>query len=347
MAATVKVAYYDALLAEERVRLSENTVRRIQQTLDETRAMHRAGMSSSYDVLRLEVELANVQPELRRSRNGAGEARRALAIELGLPELDSVAVVGSFSDVELGDVAGADVGLENEPAAAAAAAALVAGAAAPESLPQEQALALAFERRSDLRQLELTQKLRETELKVEQSEYLPTVSLFGTYSINAQQSGRAEFFGGSTGQRSYGRQVGLQVSMPLFSGFRRPARTGQLRSGIEQVRTQHRLLTDRVENEVKTVLEQVDEAKARGAAQRFALDQARRGFEIASVQYREGISSPLEVTDAEVALRQSEFNYAEAVYDYLVARARLDQALGLEPAVEAMRGISMRSGSER
>lgn len=347
VAATVKVAYYDALLAEERVRLSENTVRRIQQTLDETRAMHRAGMSSSYDVLRLEVELANVQPELRRSRNGAGEARRALAIELGLPELDSVAVVGSFSDVELGDVAGADVGLENEPAAAAAAAALVAGAAAPESLPQEQALALAFERRSDLRQLELTQKLRETELKVEQSEYLPTVSLFGTYSINAQQSGRAEFFGGSTGQRSYGRQVGLQVSMPLFSGFRRPARTGQLRSGIEQVRTQHRLLTDRVENEVKTVLEQVDEAKARGAAQRFALDQARRGFEIASVQYREGISSPLEVTDAEVALRQSEFNYAEAVYDYLVARARLDQALGLEPAVEAMRGISMRSGSER
>ena len=49
------------------------------------------------------------------------------------------------------------------------------------------------------------------------------------------------------------------------------------------------------------------------------------------MQYREGISSQLEVTDAEVALRQSEFNYAEAVYDYLVARARLDQALGMVP----------------
>ena len=39
----------------------------------------------------------------------------------------------------------------------------------------------------------------------------------------------------------------------------------------------------------------------------------------------------IEVTDAEVALRQSEFNYAEAVYDYLVARARLDQVLGMVP----------------
>lgn len=128
--------------------------------------------------------------------------------------------------------------------------------------------------------------------------------------------------------------------MPLFAGFQRPARTGQLRTGIEQVRTEQSLLVDQVENEVKTLLERVDEAKERGAAQRLALSQAQRGYEIASVQYREGISSPLEVTDAEVALRQSEFNYAEAVYDYLVARAELEQALGLEPPVEAMRGIA-------
>jgi outer membrane protein TolC len=46
------------------------------------------------------------------------------------------------------------------------------------------------------------------------------------------------------------------------------------------------------------------------------------------VQHREGISSALELTDAEGALRQSEFNYAEAIYDYLVARARLDEAMG-------------------
>ena len=39
-------------------------------------------------------------------------------------------------------------------------------------------------------------------------------------------------------------------------------------------------------------------------------------------------------TDAEVALRQSEFNYAQAVYDYLVARAQLDEATGRVPLVD-------------
>lgn len=341
----VKVAYYDALLAEESVRLNENTVQRIEQTLEETQAMNRAGMASNYDVLRLEVELANVRPELRRSRNAAAEARRALAIELGASDLDSVDVVGSLADVAFDDLAGIDsaaaVAAEEAPAVepGIAAAALVIGSSTAESLTPQQAIEMAFSHRSDVRQLELTRQLRETELKVERAGYLPTISVFGSYSVNAQQNGAPDFFGSSL-QRSTSRQVGVQVTIPLFSGFQRPARTGQLRTGIDQVRTQQTLLVDQVENEVKTLLEQVDEAKDRGAAQRLALRQAERGYEIASVQYREGISSPLEVTDAEVALRESEFNYAEAVYDYLVARAQLEQALGLEPPIEAMRGIA-------
>lgn len=66
----------------------------------------------------------------------------------------------------------------------------------------------------------------------------------------------------------------------------------------------------------------------------MAVGQAQRGFEIASAQFREGLSSHLELTDAEVALRQSEYNYAQAVYDYLVARAQLDEAVGRVPVVD-------------
>ena len=39
-----------------------------------------------------------------------------------------------------------------------------------------------------------------------------------------------------------------------------------------------------------------------------------------------------------MALRQSEFNYAQAVYDYLVARAQLDEAIGLVPLVDTEMG---------
>jgi outer membrane protein TolC len=207
------------------------------------------------------------------------------------------------------------------------------GAAAPE-LEAQQAVSVAHERRSDLRQLELTEQLRRTELKVEQSEYLPKVTLFGTYSIAAQQNGSPNFFGANGAERSFGRQVGIQVSMPLFSGLQRPARTAQKRAAISAVQAQYALVRDRAEAEVKSLVEQTDEARDRSAAQRLALRQAERGYEIARAQYREGIGSQLEITDAEVALRQSEFNYVEAVYDFLVAQARLDQAMGMVPELQ-------------
>jgi outer membrane protein TolC len=107
------------------------------------------------------------------------------------------------------------------------------------------------------------------------------------------------------------------------------------------VATQYALARDQAEAEVKSLLEQTEEARDRSAAQRFALRQAERGYEIARAQYREGIGSQLEITDAEVALRQSEFNYVEAVYDYLVAQTRLDQAMGTVPELQANGNLAM------
>jgi outer membrane protein TolC len=100
------------------------------------------------------------------------------------------------------------------------------------------------------------------------------------------------------------------------------------------VEAQTRQATDLADNQVKSLVENVDEARARARAQKSAVRQATRGFEIASAQYREGLGSQLGLTDAEVALRQSEFNYAQAVFDYLVARARLDEATGQVPMVD-------------
>src|SRR5690606_31184510 len=120
-------------------------------------------------------------------------------------------------------------------------------------------------------------------------------------------------------------------SLPLFAGFKRPSRVAQRQAALRQVQAQRRLAMARAETEVRTLLDQVEEARARAQAQRRAVSQARRGFEIASVQYREGIGSQLEVTDAEVALRQSEFNHAEAGDDYPAAPARPADAPGMGP----------------
>jgi outer membrane protein len=196
-----------------------------------------------------------------------------------------------------------------------------------------EAVGMAEDQRSDLRQLELTQSLRKTEMRLEQIAYLPKITLFGSYIINAQNNGSPEFFG-QPGLRAYSRNVGVRVTVPIFQGFRRNARIGEKRAALRQAETQTRLAEAQAKAQVQTLVDQTDEALLRARGQKLAVGQAQRGFDIASAQYREGLSSQLELTDAEVALRQSEFNYAQAVYDYLVARAQLDQATGRVPGVD-------------
>jgi outer membrane protein TolC len=327
----VRLAYYDLLLAQEQYRLTENSVRRVRESLTETRALNRAGLASDYDVLRLEVELANLEPNLRRAQNAEAQARRQLGVEMALEDLESVRVSGSLALMILDDREANSP--ENEAVLS------FNGLAEGGDLSSEDLVRRAFDTRSDLRQLTMTEDLRRAELRVEQVEYLPKVSLFGTYGINAQENGSPDFFGEER-LRAYARQVGISVSVPLFTGFQRDARVDQKRAALRQAETQTLFAMDQAETQVKALVEQVDEARLRADGQRLAVSQAQRGFEIARAQYREGLGSQLELTDAEVALRQSEFNYAQAVYDYLVARARLDEAIGLVPLVD----VPLRTG---
>jgi outer membrane protein TolC len=322
----VRVSYYSLLLAQEQARLVQKSVDRVRQSLTETKALNKAGLASDYDVLRLEVELANLEPNLRRARNAVSQSERELGIELGLESGDQIRVAGSLAEIDLDDRAA------NSPANRQI---LDFSAWVDEEGVDPAGLqSMAQNDRSDLRSLDLMEQLRQTEMKLEQVQYLPEIVVFGTYAITAQENGSPDFFG-EPSMRAYARQAGVRVTWPLFSGFSKDARIDQKRASLRQAQAQTRLARSRAENEVETIWDQVGEARERADGQRLAVRQALRGFEIASAQYREGLGSQLELTDSEVALRQSEFNYAQAVYDFLVAQANLDQAVGFVPLVDS------------
>ena len=321
----VRTAYFDLLLAQEQVRLTRNSLERVRKSLDETRAMNEAGLASDYDVLRLEVEVANLEPNLRRARNAVTRSRRALALALDLENPAALRVEGSLAELKLSD--------RSANSEANRQLLELTGRVLEETTDTAGLVVRALNGRADVLQAEATVDLRHAELRVQQVEYLPRISLFGNYNIQAQQNGSPDFFGeGNT--RAYSRNIGIQVSLPLFTGFRRDATADRQRAVLRQARTQARVARDRARTQVLDLLDQVEEARLRARGQELAVEQARRGFEISSAEYREGLGSQLQLTDAEVALRQSEFNYAQAVYDYLVARARLDQAVGDVPLVD-------------
>jgi len=326
VATSTRIAYLNVLLAQEAVRVTQNSIERVRQTLDETRALNRAGLTSDYDVLRLEVQLANIEPNLRRAENEVQEARRVLAIEMGLGETASAAAFGELHRIDLSE------GAENsEDNVALLSFTGVAGAA---DLGASELEVVAMSNRTDILQARLQRDLEEARVKYERTQLFPSISAFFNWGLQAQENGALNFFGENPDQRFTTSAVGVQLDVPIFSGARRWNRVEQRKIGVRQAEERINDLRQRATNDVVTVLAALTESRSRAEAQRQAVSQAQRGFDIVTTEYLAGTQPRLEVTEAELALRQAEQNYALAVYDYLVAQAQLDLAVGVVPVVD-------------
>ena len=141
-------------------------------------------MASEYEVLRLQVEVANLEPALRQALNAVEQNRRAppplLAVELDLDPAAPWWWRGSLATLDLDDPS------LNSPANEAIV--QFVGAGVPDRLSDEEVEAWVASR-SEVRQLEITETLRLAELRAEQANWFPEISLFGTYQVAAQQNG--------------------------------------------------------------------------------------------------------------------------------------------------------------
>ena len=194
--------------------------------------------------------------------------------------------------------------------------------------------AVALANRTDLEQARLQRDLEEARVSYERTQLFPTLSAFFNWSLQAQENGALNFFGENPNQRFTSSAVGVQLDFPIFSGGRRWNRVEQRKIGVRQAEESIANVRQRAANQVETVLAQLTESRSRAEAQRQAVSQAQRGFDIVTTEFLAGTQPRLEVTEAELALRQAEQNYALAVYDYLVAQAQLDLAVGVVPVVD-------------
>jgi len=91
-----------------------------------------------------------------------------------------------------------------------------------------------------------------------------------------------------------------------------------LRSQVEQ----------RIKLEVRKAIFDMEEARERIEAQKENVKLARANLRIAEERYRLGLMSEIELRDAQLSLTQAETDYFQALYDYNVASAFLDRAIG-------------------
>jgi outer membrane protein TolC len=329
----VRQSYFGVLLAAEREALTEQSIARVRQTLRETRARHSEGFASDDELLRAEVQFTNLETRLILARNQVAAARGRLLVIIGVDPLQPVAVSGSLSELQLAP------GAVNSAANADLLAA--SGAVSLAAMTDDELRQAAFTLRSDLRQLRSQVTLGEIQVEVQQREALPVIRAFGSVDFRVADNDGDDAFGSPPvfkgdpyTQWDLSASAGLSIQVPVFSGFRPSARLEQRREELRVASTRLRQAELEMVNQVHTLAASMREARARAASQRVAIVQSQRGYDIATARYRAGVGSQFEVVAAETTLREAEFNYAQAVYDYLSTASRLEVAIGQVPLVD-------------
>jgi outer membrane protein TolC len=297
----VRTAYYNALLARELEDIAAAAVEQAQRFLDQERLRFQSGSSSELDVLRAEVSLENLRPQLVEAKNASELATLDLKRLVNIPVTQPLALTTR---------------LEEPPLDSAAAAPLAAAK---------------VDVRPAVQSAETQVAIREQQVSIARGAYLPSVSLQLNYGRQLWPS-RAFDWSGSDWRPDFTASIG--VTVPIFSGFKRGADVELAQVELRQSQLQLSQLREAVQLEYERARGERERARSSIAARRRTVDQAQRVYDLTVLRYDKGLATQLETSDARLALLQARTNLAQAISDYYVADARMMKALGATSAPE-------------
>ena len=317
-----RIAYYSVLAALEQLRLQEIQIRRLEQNLSENEARQKVGLVDEYAILSLKVQLSNQRPQLIEAKYGVDEAYRVLKITLGLPLKFEFEVKGNLNEFDIIETSGvSDINQHI----------YMIDQMNPYTFQKEGLDSVGLElTRGDLRILDASLALNEKEITATKSRFLPSLSATYNLQWSAAEPDEPTFFENS----SRFQTLGLNLSLPLFQGFKRVADVQRVQIARKDLQEQKRAAMLNAQNEVASASEDLNRAFETAEARKIALQQANEGYDRAQKRLENGLGSQLELTDAEVQVRQAEVNYALMVYQYLTAKAEYDLATGKVPFVD-------------
>jgi len=287
----VKKAFYGYLLAKKFVEVSEEAVGLAEKHWKNVKSLYDVGMASKFDLLRSEVQVANLKPQLIRAKNGLSTAELGLKTLLGLDLKQPIEVKGELSYKEFEANVDADV-------------------------------AQALTNRPEMNQIKFQQQMAAEMLKMARGAYLPTLAIGGAYNY---WGNRFKFTKDSW--ESY-YSVNLVLDIPLFNGFVNSAKVGESKAMLRQLDYSRKGLSEMVKFEVQEAILSLQQAKESLLSQEKNVEQAQEAVRIADLNYGEGLATNLDVSFAQMALTQAKTNYSQALYDYALALAQLEKAIG-------------------
>jgi outer membrane protein len=292
----VKKAYYGYLLASKFASVAAEAVSLAEKHLENVKNLYGVQMASRFDLLRSEVQLANLKPQLIKARNGLKMAELGLKTLVGLDLDQDIEVKG-----ELGIKA-----VEPDLNAILA-----------------QALAV----RPEILEMQYGRMMASELIKMAKAEYLPVVSFGGAFNswsdrFNLRKDNWDTFY-----------SVNLVLIVPIFNGLSQAAKVGEAKAALKRLEYGEQGLLEMIKLEVREAVLGLEQARESLSSQEKNVEQAEETVRIAELSFSEGAATSLDVSSAHVALSQARTIHSQALYDYAIALAQLEKAVGTDPGV--------------
>jgi len=292
----VNKAFYALLLARESKAVIQRNYENAKFTASVYEKQFAAGAATEYDVLRSSVQVTNVEPDLLQADIAIRQAQLQLRLLLGLPE-----------DVEVTT----DDTLENYRRDMYAYILQTTGA------PRQN---------SSLRQLEISQRQAEESVALQKRAWIPTLGASFNYNWNAMNNGNAfknvEFFPYST--------VGLQVSVPIFSGGSKYYALKKAEAQVKELEFQKQNLLNALDMQINLSMDNINRQVAQINSSLKGMQQAEKAYQIMQKSFEIGAATYLDLRDSELADTSARLAYYQSIYNFLISTSELDLLLGKE-----------------
>ncbi len=292
MISQVKQAYYAVLLAQQVNAVYKDVYENAAKNLEHTEHLYNAGKTSEYEYLRAQVNVKNAEPSLYSS---------TMAIDLAIWQLK--AVMGIDLNAKIG-VEGNIEQYKND-------------------MMTYQMSDVNLENNTTLAQLNLQNMQLERTIKMTKYQYIPTLA--ASFSYNYIAMGNDFKF-----KWNPYSVAGLSLNIPIFDGFSKRNNIRQykatqdiLQLNIEDTERNLRIAFKNYENLIATYMKNY-------AAAESTLTMAQRSYDIAERMYKLGKATLLELNDAQLALVQAQLTMSQAVYNFMVTKAEMEELAGNE-----------------
>lgn len=292
----VSAAYYRVLVAEDTRAILDSTKRYMDDMLYETRITYEAGFAEETDVDQLQLIVSDLEANLILTATQVEIAYAYLKFLCGMQLEDSVAVTD-----KLGDLMGRlnHTALLEDP--------------------------FEFENNIDYRLLKTQQEIAQLQLKLEKSEYMPNLSAFLNYQTQAQRDvwnffdNRGKWYGSSF--------WGVEMNIPIWSSGIRSARVQQARINLDKLDIADQKLRTGLSIQVKTARSEFNNSYLVMMNKSLAMNTAEKILRITSEKYREGMSSSLDLLQANNQFLGNTSDYILAIQDVLVKKLALEKLM--------------------